>query len=1489
MDNISIVINMKEEKIKECINYFSPVIGNRECEIILINNEIEKIDIPYGYSIYKFSNEYDKFKKYCFELCENRKVIILEKGLNITSEIIDEINNKIDLCNYCNLKFKIKRYIGEDIFFIDEDTILYNRGIKGFNEYSNIIIEDYSFLNISEYDIEKNIEKLIERGLYKELYVWFENVISNKKDNYKMKFYEVLEKKKSYMERDRVNVIEEMFLKGREEDYKKYLYVKELIKDDKIDRRNEITNNIKEINIKDKDLYFSWLLDKALIDGRYFIDCMSCVDVNLRTKLMAYLFNNSKHFHDELYDYIVRNVKEKTMEEEDSKLGIYLDIIKSYMELVFSNTMDQEERKRIVELYNIYIEKSIYLLGKESYRFKDNNEKKFIEEIKKSQLNLFEEKVEEAILILKNAASMYLRLEGATDCYIQALRNVNSCYRYKLSICMIVKNEERNIERCLFSLKPLLDSKIAKLIIVDTGSEDNTVEIAKKYNADIFYHSWRENFSEARNYSLSKSEGEYIFIIDADEEIEEDEIKKLIDEFNGNQYKYFNTFTFKLKNYTDQELKEFAIFTQPLIFKNDGAFYYDGTIHNQPIYKDPIKHLEIEIIHYGYIMTEDIREKKFQRTSNLLKKELEKDPRNLYYRFQLATSYSMYGNYKEALKQAKIYMRIIREENLLSEKCLMLYNNAAYIHINNNLLDEAIKICDEGLSVNPNFIDFIYYKAIILFSRERYQEALQFINRYIEVEDSFYSLDIVNSDSYSFYTLAYKDDVLRMALLTNYRLGNYLESIKYMDLLNNHTIIKNCIHAIVDSCFKLKDYLKIVEFYEGYVKNGGDESINGIFRYFIVDSFKKCNEQETENIFNEFKNIDNDFAENLKSKIKGKKGNETEDILFLIKNYDINSLDSINEREIFDKVLPLFNNFKVDTEQSADSLFTFKRFAQFIMHRSKKLSFSRKYSPDKLVLIFNKYINICSRLMGMGRRDLLESRERYFLAIVLNSIEEFKNGNNKAAVNIMNIAVESYREMEYMIQIVIKTMTSDFRDDECVEEYERDEYSNTIKNELVKSTSGDFDNILKVFELYNKIDLYDEDLLSLYSVVLTGQNRLEEAERVLIKGIDKYDDNTHLILTLGRVYHLKHDNKKAVECYVKAKMFDSEAKVTDIKEILSNDKKLKILHGTVLFSDKVNEMIKFINNRGLYAKTLNYYPKDGKYNADYVMNLNSIGGGDEILKGIAYAASKLISEFDIFHFHFGTTLSFNDLDLKILNELNKKIFAHFWGYDVRMYSKAIKLNPYFNGEKMDEDKIKVKLDMMSKYIDDCIVGDYEINEYVKDWFKEVHVINPMIDIKKYIPPEYKKSGDKILIVHAPTSRRLKGTEHVLRAIENLKMRYNFDFQLVEGLSHDAAVEIYKKADLIIDQMITGTYGMLSLESMALGKPVICYISDFMKDKYPNELPIISANLHDLGARLEYVLKNRDMLKSVGEEGRKFVEKYHDIDKEINKLIDLYKS
>ena len=115
-----------------------------------------------------------------------------------------------------------------------------------------------------------------------------------------------------------------------------------------------------------------------------------------------------------------------------------------------------------------------------------------------------------------------------------------------------------------------------------------------------------------------------------------------------------------------------------------------------------------------------------------------------------------------------------------------------------------------------------------------------------------------------------------------------------------------------------------------------------------------------------------------------------------------------------------------------------------------------------------------------------------------------------------------------------------------------------------------------------------------------------------------------------------------------------------------------------------------------------------------------------------------------------------------------------------------------------------------------IVGSYDAIR----WVPEADVIPPGSTSRAFAPAP-PSDRERPVIVHAPSSRRRKGTEHVVAAVRGL----DADLEIVEGLHHDEAFERYRDADIVVDQLNAGWYGLFAIECMALGKPVVTYLHD----------------------------------------------------------------
>lgn len=322
-----------------------------------------------------------------------------------------------------------------------------------------------------------------------------------------------------------------------------------------------------------------------------------------------------------------------------------------------------------------------------------------------------------------------------------------------LSICMIIKNEEQNLRRCLDSLQPLREAVSSELIIVDTGSEDNSVAIAKEYTDKVYFHEWNDNFADMRNISIRYATGKWILIFDADEELIE--LEGIIGFLRQEHPENVNGAMMIGENIIGRN-EEISPIPTVRIFRNIKEFHYTGAIHNQPVISGNILVLKkARLHHYGYIVTDkELMERKFKRTATLLNKELEKDPENVYYRFQLAVSYSMHEEPIPALREivkaceVQALKGIFTHDNSYLLGTLVQFYAACKVY-DDDMVAKA-KLC---LEIEPTYIDVWYFLAQAHVCRNEFDEAYACYEKYLELLEDFENLPIQYNIAVSLYTL----------------------------------------------------------------------------------------------------------------------------------------------------------------------------------------------------------------------------------------------------------------------------------------------------------------------------------------------------------------------------------------------------------------------------------------------------------------------------------------------------------------------------------------------------------------------------------------------------------------------------------------------------------------------------------------------------------------------------------------------------------------
>lgn len=278
--------------------------------------------------------------------------------------------------------------------------------------------------------------------------------------------------------------------------------------------------------------------------------------------------------------------------------------------------------------------------------------------------------------------------------------------------------------------------------------------------------------------------------------------------------------------------------------------------------------------------------------------------------------------------------------------------------------------------------------------------------------------------------------------------------------------------------------------------------------------------------------------------------------------------------------------------------------------------------------------------------------------------------------------------------------------------------------------------------------------------------------------------------------------------------------------------------------------------------------------------------------------SDLLSS-DVIHWMYGGNSRFSNLMLFFVKLLSKKKFVEFCGSDVRSLEKLCEdvpsykfenFSPNFKKRMGTRDNSLLTQRRFKKAGFYPLPSYPELTEYIDhSIFPQHDLINRSVDLKKLIPPPKKNSG-KVLIVHAPSNPEIKGTDHINEAASRLVDEGLAEYKLITGMKHSEAMALLKDADIIIDQLVIGEYGVLAIEGMALGKPVVCFIRPAIQEYYRknfDDFPIVNANSENIYDVLKDLSKSTEKREDIGTRSRSFVLKYHDPIKNAERMRDIY--
>ncbi|HUV49875.1 MAG TPA: tetratricopeptide repeat protein [Anaerolineae bacterium] len=314
----------------------------------------------------------------------------------------------------------------------------------------------------------------------------------------------------------------------------------------------------------------------------------------------------------------------------------------------------------------------------------------------------------------------------------------------RISLCMIVKNEEKFLPQCLKSVKDYVD----EIVVVDTGSTDRTIEIAESYGANVYHHPWENNFSKHRNQSISYASGDWILIMDADEKLDAKTaplIRAVVNEAPT------AVIAFNVRSYQENGIY-YTESGSPRLFKNGLNFHYRGYVHNQLFIQDKITPSPIILWHYGYDISPDQMKNKQQKSLKLLKKQIKEFPDDLPTRHHLAMTLMAMKEFEEAYREAKLTLEKMDAQGVFDNSFSWTYFVAAESLINLERFDEAESVCLKGLITFDWSLDLHHCLARIKFVKKEYNKVLEHGHEFLRLRDELQN-DISRFTTFNFETV----------------------------------------------------------------------------------------------------------------------------------------------------------------------------------------------------------------------------------------------------------------------------------------------------------------------------------------------------------------------------------------------------------------------------------------------------------------------------------------------------------------------------------------------------------------------------------------------------------------------------------------------------------------------------------------------------------------------------------------------------------------
>lgn len=336
---------------------------------------------------------------------------------------------------------------------------------------------------------------------------------------------------------------------------------------------------------------------------------------------------------------------------------------------------------------------------------------------------------------------------------------------------------------------------------------------------------------------------------------------------------------------------------------------------------------------------------------------------------------------------------------------------------------------------------------------------------------------------------------------------------------------------------------------------------------------------------------------------------------------------------------------------------------------------------------------------------------------------------------------------------------------------------------------------------------------------------------------------------------------------------------------------MRILHGAADTAWQASVLARQLRDEGYPSYSLAYHAPSWGEPPDRLIDTISVHGWRRAARQLS-ALCQTLSTFDLFHIHFGRSLLYNNLDVPLLRARGKIVVFHFHGSEVRLQSTERRIREweiptvplpsrYFCW------RLAWRVAVARRFGALTIVSTPDLLEVVPE---AVHLPVALRLSAWQEEPTKRKDRRLLRVAHSPTDPSFKGTIHLQAAVERLQSEgLPIELDIMHNVPHHHVLERMRQADVFVDQLNWGWYGLAAVEAVALGTPTICYIRDDYAARASHMLPLpyIQADKHSIEDVLRDIYNNRDMLSERVAAGRRFVEEQHDACRVTQRLLALY--